>query len=205
MIDLYTDISEIMPFDISENLKEFDINYLGDLIQTSLNLDEKVRKILQENDLDFTYNMSLDELSNTNLIEFNYNKYQDMLKKSHGSNELLYSDSISIVKPLIELYRIMNFEESLKLDLEFKIKLDEFIKRYMNMPIYSFLFIKNYSTDIEMARKISDILGLPLEDKLNKEEIIERENDIFSGKKVKSDMINAYESLSKKVYKVKHL
>lgn len=204
MIDLYTNISEIFPPYITLKLKEIDINYLGDLIQSSLNLNDlKISEYLKKYNLDFTYNMSLDELLNTNLIEFNYNKYQNMLEKSHNSNELLYSDSISIVKPLIELYRIINFEESSKLDLEFKIKLDDFIKRYMNMPIYSFLFIKNYSTDIEIARKISDILGLPLEDKLNTQEIIERENDIFSGKQVKSDMLKAYENL--RVYKVKHL
>lgn len=190
-------------------LKKLEFAKLGDLVMTSYpelfytklftssELND-IQNSLTKIGLDYISEMNLNNISylQKDLLNFSFKEYQNQLCQMHHKkyNEnkiepLRYSDSIYIVKYLLFMYKNLY---SKKIEPDTKVILENFLNKYPYMTIADFVGIHLNNIDDDIIGLISDILGLPINSRLSRSEMIIRENRIFNQEDVQSEKINSY-------------
>ena len=168
-----------------------------ELLFTNCFNDEEINEIrnsLIDKNLNFITEIKDPKLE-CELIKFNFNEYQNMLKKAHHTKEkniekIRYSDLIKIVKPLYYLYTKL-YQNNYYLDE--KILLNNFIKTHPYLTIADFVCLNENLVDSDTLKLIGNILGTPINYYLKIEEIMERENKIFARENIQNEIVQGYE------------
>ncbi len=201
MIDLKTNICILnLPSKLEYKLVSFGLTKIGYVLNCLP--DELLALGFDFNEVNLIENALIKnniDSSEDDLFKFNFDDYQEELIFNHKSyfngskfDLLRYTDNINIVKKLYYLRDNLNVDD--------KIKLNQFIDKHEYMSISEFLQIDSYE-DKDTIDFICNILGMPLNNDLEYVERYNREYDILSYNCINNEILDSYSRKYMKKFK----